>query len=1248
MSTSHLTLISALMLSTAPLAFTPVLAAECTLNCIPATPDMCAKDTVRPCGPLRDSSAVEQIDTQNNIETQAVSVTDNAFRISVDGVAVDGSAPGKADVKRQEDVKAAQAKTIIQADTMRTVPMLSAVANVPAAAPGDVVKFFTHTNYARNIDMAEILLYSEGGSREATPYLRLPVRLGEPVLWTPGLQDQGNFRFVLRVYGKNGRWDETLVQSLRISRAKDGQADGKADNDERSGAVFENMRVVSNINVRGATVTVSGKDLPKGARVELFGMSVPIDSSGKFVAETIVPEGTTKVGYTIKLLDGTTQKVERDVEIKRQDTFLVAIADVTGGHRSWNNEASVAALQGEQTDTRNNYIDGRLAFYYKGKLNETYRVTASADTGEHPLKDLFDQFGDKDSRSFLRRLDPDRHYPVYGDDSTTVEDAPTYGRFYARIEDDRSELMWGNFQTDLNGNELTQFSRSLYGGNLGWHSRSATSDGEKRTNINIFAADPGTIGSREEFRSTGTSLYYLRRQDVTQGTERVSVEIRDRSSGLVLERRELAAARDYDVNYLQGRLLLRSPVPINAEVGEFVRDGALSGNPVFVVVTYEYSPGLTQPSTFTLGGRGTQWLGDHIRLGATGYHQGEDQANQQLYGGDILLRYKPGTYIKGEYAKSDGTGNGSNLSATGGYDFNDVQAAGGKANAYTLEGAVSLSDLGIGNGRVAAYWRNRGAGFSGPGALTGGQSVEQVGASTDIMLGKRTTFVGKADFSNSLTNDSHILQAGVAHEFENGWFGKVGVKADDRTGGASILAQSLAESGNRFDGGVTVGYRSDGHVVQRGTATALFGSGSERASEVRDIVAGGTSDKRTRPWSVYAFGQSTLSKDAGRNDNNRYGLGGDIQLDQRTRINAELSDGDRGTGADIGADYAYSDRGSLHLGYALAAENPDGFNTGRLGRLSATTKHRFTDAVSVFAEGRYDHGSGPSGLTQAYGVDFSPTKSWRFGLRYETGALADAYSGDIKRHAFGGNVDYTNAAWRWSSALEYRSDSGTVVGERSTWATRSTLTIKANDDMRLYGKFNFAFSNGNGEESLKANYYEVVAATAYRPVHNDRLNLLGKYTYLYDLASPNQLSPSGNSSRANGTVDFAQRSHVFAVDATYQLNRWLAVGGKYAFRTGEIRSSRDQSAAWQSSTAHFWAVRADVNIIKEWDALAEVRRLSVNEAQDARFGALVGVYRHLGKHMKIGIGYNFTDFSDDLTDLSYNENGVFFNIIAKF
>lgn len=37
--------------------------------------------------------------------------------------------------------------------------------------------------------------------------------------------------------------------------------------------------------------------------------------------------------------------------------------------------------------------------------------------------------------------------------------------------------------------------------------------------------------------------------------------------------------------------------------------------------------------------------------------------------------------------------------------------------------------------------------------------------------------------------------------------------------------------------------------------------------------------------------------------------------------------------------------------------------------------------------------------------------------------------------------------------------------------------------------------------------------------------------------------------------------------------------------------------------------------------------------------ALVAVYRYFGKHVKVGAGYNFTDFSEDLTDLRFRHEG---------
>jgi hypothetical protein len=121
---------------------------------------------------------------------------------------------------------------------------------------------------------------------------------------------------------------------------------------------------------------------------------------------------------------------------------------------------------------------------------------------------------------------------------------------------------------------------------------------------------------------------------------------------------------------------------------------------------------------------------------------------------------------------------------------------------------------------------------------------------------------------------------------------------------------------------------------------------------------------------------------------------------------------------------------------------------------------------------------------------------------------------------------------------------------------------------------------------------------------------------------------------------------VFAVDANYDLTARWTVGGKIARRQGEIKQGRD-SGVWFDSTTDLYIVRADWHIVKNWDFLIEGRLLDVSGSQDSRSGALVALHRHFGEHVKLGVGYNFTDFSDDLTNLDYNAKGWFVNLVGK-
>jgi hypothetical protein len=190
-------------------------------------------------------------------------------------------------------------------------------------------------------------------------------------------------------------------------------------------------------------------------------------------------------------------------------------------------------------------------------------------------------------------------------------------------------------------------------------------------------------------------------------------------------------------------------------------------------------------------------------------------------------------------------------------------------------------------------------------------------------------------------------------------------------------------------------------------------------------------------------------------------------------------------------------------------------------------------------------------------------------------------------------------------------------------------------------RFNIARANNDGSSIRAAEFVEADGGLAYRPVNNERLNALLRFTYFEDLGPAGQITGSGQIESPK------QLSKVASIDVNYDISEKLTLGVKYGYRGGKVSLGRD-SDAYISSNAHLAVLRADYHVIKKWDVLAEGRALWVTASDDKRFGALGAIYRHLGNNVKVGIGYSLSDFSDDLTDQSYTSHGPFLNILGKF
>ena len=286
-----------------------------------------------------------------------------------------------------------------------------------------------------------------------------------------------------------------------------------------------------------------------------------------------------------------------------------------------------------------------------------------------------------------------------------------------------------------------------------------------------------------------------------------------------------------------------------------------------------------------------------------------------------------------------------------------------------------------------------------------------------------------------------------------------------------------------------------------------------------------------------------------------------------------------------------------------------------------------------------------TGLTHATGINFSPNNSWSFGINTDIGNLQDVQTGaETDRVAGGLQIAYGSDALQFSSGIEYREDDAEQLDlsrtKRQTWLFRSNFKYQINPGSRLLGKLNHSESESSLGTFYDGGFTEAVFGYAYRPIHHDRLNALVKYTYFYNLPTTEQIGMQ------NIAAEFVQKSHIAAVDITYDITPNITIGGKYAYRLGQISLDRE-SVEFFDNNASLYVIRGDYRFLKNWELVVEGRMLDMPDLSERRSGALATVSRYVGDHLKIGLGYNFTDFSDDLTDLSFDNHGVFLNLTGS-
>ncbi|MGY0505456.1 hypothetical protein [Luteimonas sp. e5] len=1088
------------------------------------------------------------------------------------------------------------------------------------------VRFHGYSNYSAFIERAEVLVFLGSDADLVTPVatIPLPVAAMADAEWDgvlpAGLQTRvgDELVYLLRVHGNDGSFDETYPRRMQLVTPEEAErgnqmlrnaaerklGQGMSADEAQSASLVDgvfgsnNLRV-QNIPIHGSRIRIQGRNLPENASVSINGRGHPLDIERKLVAEYLAPVGQHRFDIEVGGA-GMPTPIQRtlDVDVSGKYMFAVALADVTV---SGNNvSGSIEPLAGDDHFEKDLTVDGRLAFYLKGKIKGKYLVTAQADTREREVSQLFNGFWKANPQDIFRRLDPDQYYPVYGDDSTTYRDVDTMGRLHVRVDWDKSQALWGNFHTGITGTEYGQYSRSLYGGALSWRSRRSTAQGEAGSVLKVFGSEAQTAPGHSEFLGTGGSLYYLKHTDVLPGSERVVLEIRDPATGRTEGRVELKDGADYQIDDMQGRIILTRPLSVltRENAPSLTRDTPLHGLLQVLLVDYEYLPPSFDADQMTVGVRGKHWFGDHLAVGGTYVDENRAGDDYSLAGVDITLQAGRGTYLKLEQSRTQATSAPIFFSSDGGLSFirsNPVSGA-RKGDARALEARANFKELGWTEleWSSAAWWRRVDAGFS-ISRFDAGQDIEEYGGE---LLGQFSpNFSLHSRYSRAERGPESLTQGQV--------------KAEWRISDFNTLAAELRRVEEARIGSTAAGLLAAVQYRHR------FGTSLE----------------------LYGTAQATVDDDGGKYaDNDAITIGGRYLFGDLSSVNAEFTTGDRGDAAVVGAEYRLNPNHSLYANYTHSTDRSPWdplFNARQDTGWTIGQRWRLSNQVNMYNESQWLKAPNKSGLAHTFGMDFYPAPGWNLGFALQQADL-DSAAGQVDRRAISVNGGRTSNATQWQSKLEFRRDTG--AERREQWVTTNHLTHKINESLRIAARLNYSKTTDELVASAGAKFVEGNLGFAWRPWDSTRWAMFGRYTYLYDVSALSQIGEN--------VANYDQRSQVLSVEGVYKADARWEFAGKLAHRSGEVRMGRLQGA-WADSTANFAAGQVRYDIGGQWHALGEARWLGVSDGGN-RSGFLVGVDRDIGRNFRVGVGYNFTDFSDDLTNFDYDHRGFFLNVVGRY
>lgn len=265
------------------------------------------------------------------------------------------------------------------------------------------------------------------------------------------------------------------------------------------------------------------------------------------------------------------------------------------------------------------YIDPAWRFYLRGESGDLLAMITF---------DLDREEGDRILNISKKNL----YYPAYGDESNFTKEALPAGKVFVNVQQGDSFLRYGQYNIRFKKTEFTKYTRHLPGIKV------------QLKGLTIFHSWTRQVPARDELRGADSpGPYSLTFSPIVPGSELVRIIVRLKDDPTeIIKVEEKERDKDYTIDPDTGKIVFVEPIPSEDP----------SGNPIFIVVNYEFIP-LGAAPHLIIGGRGEFSIANILQLGATYIEESQSPKDYRLGGLDIGLNVGNMT-LTTEFAQSAG------------------------------------------------------------------------------------------------------------------------------------------------------------------------------------------------------------------------------------------------------------------------------------------------------------------------------------------------------------------------------------------------------------------------------------------------------------------------------------------------------------------------------------------------------------------------------------------------------------------